>query len=437
MISVTIHKPGVALGAQWDDLVSRAQPNVFMDPAALKAAADTMFAVIHVLLAWELGLDEPKLIGLWALQERRAFPFWPKILEALPYEYAFLSNPVVDHAYVTQVIPAFLAAIGEAPALPKVVALRSLDGEAATCAALVGGLTARGGRSVTLKSESRPCVTRQGFAKQTGERAKKLRQNWKKLSALGTVEVLHFTEPAAVSAGLEALLALEYQSWKGPAGTALLCRDTDAAFARRLFADLAARGEAAIHLLELNGQAIAAQAILFCGSVAYTWKTGFDEAFARFSPGVVLIDRCVDDILAMPRIAAIDSCSTEASFMAKICNGRRTTHDILIDVGPRRSIAFGLETLRWSGRERLKRLRDRAQAALAAHRAGRRVPVSEPVEKAPSLMNRTEGQRHAITESTIRSAEPSPSIAAHHEMPDTPPARAGSRESDTIRSGGV
>ena len=88
MISVTIRKPDVVPEAQWDDLVARAQPNVFMTPAALRAAADTMFAVIHVLLAWELGLDEPKLIGLWALQERRAFPFWPKVLEALPYEYA-------------------------------------------------------------------------------------------------------------------------------------------------------------------------------------------------------------------------------------------------------------------------------------------------------------------------------------------------------------
>ena len=431
MISVTIRKPDVVPEAQWDDLVARAQPNVFMTPAALRAAADTMFAVIHVLLAWELGLDEPKLIGLWALQERRAFPFWPKVLDALPYEYAFLSSPVVDQAYVTQVIPAFLAALADAPGLPKVVGVRSLDGEAASCTALLHALDARGGRSIILKSESRPCVTRAGYVKQTGERAKKLRQNWKKLQALGPTEVLHLTAPADVMAGFEQFLALEQRGWKGAAGTALLCRDADAAFVRRLVQGLAARGEAAIHLLRVNDQVIAVQVVFICGTVAYTWKTSFDEAFARYSPGVVLIDRCVDDILASPDIAAIDSCSIEASFMAKICNGRRMMHDVLIDLGPRKSLAFGLESLRLSGREGLKRLRDR----VLTRRSGRAGAVVA-AEAGPSPVAGGQATRPGA-DRAIDLAEPSPPIAAQADAPEATSRRRPARTPATIRSGGV
>ena len=50
------------------------------------------------------------------------------MLEALPYNYAFLSSPVVDPACIDEVIAAFFAAIGKS-ALPKVVSLQSFDAE--------------------------------------------------------------------------------------------------------------------------------------------------------------------------------------------------------------------------------------------------------------------------------------------------------------------
>ena len=90
---------GNDIGPQWDDLVRRASSNVFMNPAALQAACATDFAQIRMLLAWEEGADARKLVGVWALRLRKLAPFWPTVLEALPYNYAFLSSPVVDPAH--------------------------------------------------------------------------------------------------------------------------------------------------------------------------------------------------------------------------------------------------------------------------------------------------------------------------------------------------
>ena len=91
MISVTIASPGQNIAAQWDDLIRRAPGNAFMNPVALKAAFDTMFAAVYVLLAWEEGVESARLVGLWALQQRSVMMFWPALLEARPYNYAFLS----------------------------------------------------------------------------------------------------------------------------------------------------------------------------------------------------------------------------------------------------------------------------------------------------------------------------------------------------------
>ncbi len=99
-----------------------------MHPAALCAAAAAAFARIHVLLAW----DGDKLVGLWALRERRVAPFLPAFLAAPPYEYAFVSSPVIDPDY--DVMPAFFEAIAREPALPKVIQLKLLDGDSETFA---------------------------------------------------------------------------------------------------------------------------------------------------------------------------------------------------------------------------------------------------------------------------------------------------------------
>ena len=74
MISITIDSPSLDVAPQWDDLVQRASSNVFMNPAALKAACDTGFAKILMLLAWEQGAEPRKLVGVWALQLRKPLP---------------------------------------------------------------------------------------------------------------------------------------------------------------------------------------------------------------------------------------------------------------------------------------------------------------------------------------------------------------------------
>src|SRR5437763_2201551 len=104
MISVTICSPDPSIGEQWRDLVGRASSNVFMDPVALTAASAIGFARVYAVLAWDEGNRPRKLVGAWALRIRKIAPFWPAMLEALPYNYAFLSTPVIDPQFIDDVI---------------------------------------------------------------------------------------------------------------------------------------------------------------------------------------------------------------------------------------------------------------------------------------------------------------------------------------------
>jgi Acetyltransferase (GNAT) domain len=359
MISVTIDSPRENIGPHWDDLVRRASANVFMNPAALQAACATNFANIRMLLAWEEGAGSRRLAGVWALQLRKLAPFWPTVVEALPFNYAYLSDPVVDAAFVDEVMTAFFAAIEKSPSLPNVMSLPSFDTESPSYAAILRELSARGVAPLVLFEHSRPIVTREFGVKRSGSTRKKLRQDWNRLSALGAVEVVNDRTPDGVGRAFETFLALENASWKGAEGTALLSSARDAAFVRRLVQNLAEEKNASVALLRVDDETAAAQVLMYCGTTAYTWKTAFDAKYAKYSPGALLIDRMTEELFARPDIVAINSCAAEASFMGQLWAGRRSMVDMLIDIGPAKSLSYRLEAGRQLGYQRLRELRDR------------------------------------------------------------------------------
>jgi CelD/BcsL family acetyltransferase involved in cellulose biosynthesis len=353
---VTIAAPDPAMSEAFDALARRAAGNVFMHPAALGAAGATGFAQVHVLQAWHDGT----LVGFWALRRRR-IAFWPAFLAAPPYDYAFLSNPVVDPDHLDAVLPAFLAAIANEPWLPKLLQLKLLDADAPSFAPLMAALKARHARVLKLSERTRPFLAGASERKRSGATGKKLRQDWNRLGALGTVEIANARDADAVRDAFEDFLALEMRSWKGTRGTALLCRERDAAFARRLIADLGARQSASVALLRVGGRAIAAQVLLHDGSMAYTWKTAFDAEFARFSPGALLLDKVTDALFAAG-VAAVESCSADRSFMEQLWTGRRQTVDLLADIGAQTSVGFALLAQGERGYAWLRRNRDQLRA---------------------------------------------------------------------------
>ena len=110
------------------------------------------------------------------------------------------------------------------------------------------------------------------------------------------------TEPDAVAAATDDFLALEASGWKGKARTAAAGSGEVRGFVKAAVTALAAEGKVAINRVFLDGRPIAAAITLRSGDTAWLWKAAYDEALARYSPGVMLAASLTEE-LADERLA--------------------------------------------------------------------------------------------------------------------------------------
>jgi Acetyltransferase (GNAT) domain len=103
------------------------------------------------------------------------------------------------------------------------------------------------------------------------------------------------------------LLDLEAAGWKGKRGTALKA-DPDLHFAfRAAMINLAAAGKLRFWRLTLDGKPIAALYAIVEGDQAWLGKIAYDEEFAKYSPGVLIIFSATESFFAEKTIRRVDS----------------------------------------------------------------------------------------------------------------------------------
>jgi hypothetical protein len=104
---------------------------------------------------------------------------------------------------------------------------------------------------------------------------------------------------------------VESSGWKGRSGegTAIALHPELERYYRRLLGAFGARGECELSVLRLNGRCIAVQFCVTIGDVWYLLKIGYDEQYAKYSPGSllqedVLIRLCADPAIRLANLAS-------------------------------------------------------------------------------------------------------------------------------------
>jgi hypothetical protein len=138
---------------------------------------------------------------------------------------------------------------------------------------------------------------------------REMRRQWRQLEKLGELAYNVARQPGDIHRRMEEFMALEAGGWKGKKRSALVLDRHHAAFAREAISNLAGVDAVRIHTIDLNGKAIASMIVLMMGGEAYTWKTAFDEDYARYSPGKLLMGELTEWQLDDANTVRSDSCA--------------------------------------------------------------------------------------------------------------------------------
>ncbi|WFR97297.1 GNAT family N-acetyltransferase [Rhizobium tumorigenes] len=138
---------------------------------------------------------------------------------------------------------------------------------------------------------------------------REMRRQWRQLESLGELVYNVARQPSDIHRRMEEFMALEAGGWKGKKRSAMVLDRHHAAFAREAISNLASVDAVRIHTIDLDGKAIASMIVLMMGGEAYTWKTAFNEDYARYSPGKLLMGELTEFQLDDPNTVRSDSCA--------------------------------------------------------------------------------------------------------------------------------
>lgn len=365
---------GYDLQGELDFLSRRVmEPNVFFTARILAPAMPRIDdrSVRFALIRDENGQRSRMRLLMPFSIEKPGFAVGPSILRIWANPFGPLGTPLVDAEDCAETIDDLLTALSKPDLrLPKVLVLPELRLNGPFARLLKGVALARDLPISISETHKRPMLESQSDADEYLRQSmgphhrRDVARQWRKLSELGTLSYDVARQTDDIHRRLEEFLALEAKGWKGRKRTALVSDRFRAAFAREAIANLAEVDSVRIHTLNLNGNAIASMIVFITMGEAYTWKTCYDENYAKYSPGKLLATRITDWHLDDLNIRRTDSCAIEKHpLMSHIWQERETMGTVVIGLTPNsdrdvRQVATQVHLYR-NTRNLAKMLRDR------------------------------------------------------------------------------
>ncbi|MDE8651982.1 GNAT family N-acetyltransferase [Novosphingobium album (ex Liu et al. 2023)] len=333
----------------WDALAARAsEPNPFFESWYL------LPSLTHLAREGEVAIlryeEDGRLAGLLPIVRSARYYRWPvpNIANWL-HANCFCGVPLVAQGSEVPFWQALLRWADRAPGLALFLHLRGIPLGGPMHAALEGVLAGEWRQAEIVHRESRAMLSSDLApdayleASLSGKKRKELRRQANRLAEEGSVEITRHTDDADLRHWIDSFLALEESGWKGKAGSALASNLATTALFREALTGAAERGRLERLSLSLNGWPLAMLATFVTPPGAYSFKTAFDEDYARFSPGVLL----QRENLAMLEHADVDwsdSCAAaDHPMIDHFWRERRAVGRLSIAIGGRlRRALFGL-----------------------------------------------------------------------------------------------
>ena len=335
--------------AGWERLVARAaEPNPFFEPWFLVPALEQWGGAGRVTIkAW---FHDGRLAGLMPiLRSARYYSHLLTHATGWLHANAFCGVPLVAAELEEEFWRALLAHFDRMAHRALFLHLPLLP-EGGPVAAALERVLAGGTRAHYRAAEQDRALLAGAMsaadyldAAMSAKKRKELRRQHNRLAEEGTLVCERLEGAAGLAEWTAEFLALEAAGWKGEAGSALASAPETTALFTRSLAGAAAAGRLERLALRLDGRAVAMLANFITPPGAYSFKTAFDEAYARFSPGMLLqLENLA--LLERPDVQWADSCAAQGHPMIERLwrdKRRMVSRNIAIG-GPLRRAAFRL-----------------------------------------------------------------------------------------------
>ncbi|CDX57839.1 conserved hypothetical protein [Mesorhizobium plurifarium] len=336
---------GFDLVEELDYLSARAiEPNVFFNPRFL-APAMPRLEDREVRLAVIRDGDEYRnrlrLLVPFSV-ERPAIPLGVPVMRTWSSPFGPLGTPLVDRDDPIGVIEDFFSMLSRPHLkLPRVFVLPDMRLDGPVASLLTSFADSRGLTMVTTGKVERPVLESSADGEEYLKAAlrahhyREFRRLKRRLADQGKLEHVVARGPDEIRHAIESFLTLEAAGWKGRERTAMAIDRYRAAFAREAVHRLAEQDMCRIHLLTLDGRAIACLIVFVEAGVAYTWKTAYDETLSAYSPGTLLMIEVTKQHLDDPNIVMTDSCAVpDHPVMSRLWSERKPMGTLVVGLTP-------------------------------------------------------------------------------------------------------
>ena len=304
------------LAAAWDQLADEAsEPNPFAERWCLQSALHLLDPERQARLVVVQGGADGPLIGVMPLAPAARYGRLPlHHVAGWAHPNHFHGAPLVRAGFESLFWSILLGWCDAVPWARTLLHVPRLTEDGPLHRALIDVARGRGGDAVVVHREERALLASDlspaayWDAAVRAKKRKELRRQANRLAEEGAAQFRRWQADEAPGPWVDAFLKLEARGWKGRAGSALASHSDTQAWFRAIVPAAAAAGRLDMRALDLDGRPLAMLVNFLCPPGGFSFKTAFDEEYARFSPGV-LLQQANLDLLGDPRILWVDSCA--------------------------------------------------------------------------------------------------------------------------------
>lgn len=334
--------------AAWNDLAGNvSEPNIFGESWFLRPALEQFdtSGQVQIFTLW----DGDQLCGLMPLSTHQRYGRWPlPHVQNWLHHNAFLGTPLIRTGYADNFWRELFAVLDTKPGQSLFLHVNgiTIGGEIANS---LEDQCANQRRNYGLVHQTDRALLENGVSPQLyyemavrPKKRKELRRQKNRLAEIGGLTFARDASEVGLAEWIGEFLDLENRGWKGRNGSALASFESTRALFTESVIGAATLGKLERLDLRLDGKPMAMLVNFISAPGCFSFKTAFDEDFARFSPGVLLqIENLA--LLDNPEIMWCDSCAAPGHPMIdSIWTGRRSIGRYSIAIGGfgRRSV-FG------------------------------------------------------------------------------------------------